>query len=397
MKKKNIVLSAVLIAACGMFTGCSSDSEGDETPTVSSKTLDLTIVGSSEMTRSASTVGDEATVNNIVVAVVDSKTSAVNSVKEITTPKVGSTEVNEDAITYTTTNPIVYVVANVSSDNVKAFKAAKDLTAFKDVELNLDNTTGSTFGTPNTVADGQNSQFLPMNNALGVTPEAKDGNDLATVELTRDVARVSIDKISVDLTQGAFKDYTLTVDKVFMYGAQKTWTLGGAFSDLYQGWGNETYAADGDKVIGEQKTIGGETVGHEYLPYAAYLGSSDIATAVTADVPYTASHYYYVFPTGASKELRLVIKATLQNGTDNTKVTYYYPVVVNLAQKNFSVITENNTETTGDGNVSANKIYSIDATITGVGCNFADEIASNLDVTCTVKAWDTTLKQEVNF
>ncbi len=374
--KKNILLSAMLIAVCGMFAGCAGEEDSQVKTDLTPKTLQLTIKGT-ESTRTAGanpTYGtdNEAKVNNLVIGIFTGDgASKVDNIMAVDAPNI----ITPITITYTTTTPKIVVVANAPKST---FTTATTYEGFIAKTLDLDNTTATyssgTFTPATTTVDGQNSNVLPMYTTnVNIDEKAKT----ATASISRAVARVSIGSITADLTKNVtYSNYTMKVDEVFMYGARKTMNLEGTLSD--------------DSYQGELAT-------HVNPPLARlnYLGSGDISGAKYSN------HYYYVFPTNADKELRLVIKATLTDKDDDKKtVTSYYPVVINLYQDGTTIKKGDNVlTTTQTGKVEANKTYDISAVIKNVGVASPDATIApvNINLTVTVADWAENLTQNVIF
>lgn len=360
----------MLIAASGMFTGCSNSEDVTDTGPSTPKTLELTIKGSAATKTSGDvTDGNEATVNNLVVGIFKSDGS-VDNIKAFDSPSISS-GTGSVKITYTAETPTIVVVANAPKAD---FNAAKTLTDFKAVAANLDNTTTATYnkdgaftavpGTASSVG-AQNSKMLPM---IGETSTVK--NNAATVSISRIVSRISINSITADFSSNVtYNGYALKVNEIFLANAHNTvpFNLGTGSTTLYQGQMANTTS------------------------YLSYLGSGTLDAAA----PYTTNNYFYVFPSTATDQLKLIIKATLSK-TGASDVVCYYPIIVNKAQTGTTIAGENN-ET--DGTVDANKTYTLSAVINNVGVSQPTDVITPTDVTLTVNVagWAANLTQSVTF
>lgn len=401
--RKYFVLSAMLIATCGMFSSCSSDSDdGGTTGPAKTKNMTISIKGTPANMQKATgavtpdTGNDltEGTVQNLIIAIFDDQ-GAVDNIQSIDAPSF-TNGTSEQNITYTCSTPTIVVVANAPKAD---FATATTLTTFKAVAAKLNNTTGTYSAgaftaAPNTT-DGQKGEFLPMmgqtSTISGTAPDYT-----ASVNISRLVARVAIGRIASDFSANVtYSGYTLTIDQIFMYNVRTSMPFNGTVAAspvLYDGgldWNALPAATTGTTTLTHSASGG----------YLAYLGTENLSDegVVGKSVPYNTVHYYYVFPTLATDVVKLVIKATLTNGTDVQH--FFYPIKVNVSQTGTTITGAGGTVTDAAGVLAANTTYTLSAVIKNKGVTDPNIDITPTDVTLTVNVqpWAANLTQETTF
>jgi hypothetical protein len=369
--KKNILLSAMLIAVCGMFAGCSGDTDSQVKTDLTPKTLELTIAGSNAgKTRTSGTAGDEAAVNNLVIGIFDATSGNVDNIKSVDVSPI-SNGTGTVKVTYTTSSPKIVVIANAPKAD---FTSATTYAGFKGVAANLDHTTATAYADGaftdavgnNTTVGTQKSTMLPM---IGEISSSDISNGAATVSISRIVSRISISSITTDFSDNVtYKGYTLDINEIFIANAHNS-----IHFDM-------TNAAG---------TMQGLTTNE--TSYLSYLGSGVLSDATA---PYTTNHYFYTFPSAAEVKLKLIIKATLKKNAEDQGTVVYYPIVINKAQTGTEI-----SDGDKDGKVDANKTYALTAVIKNTGVDDPSKEITPADVTLTVSvsAWAANLTQAVTF
>lgn len=368
MKKENFLCAALMAVA--LLCSCSNVANGPNEE--QSGTLKLTVTGTpvSRATGEVPTQADENTVASVTVGLFDHTSHVATSITEGTLTSGAITISNVPA----STTQDVIVVANAPSE---AFAGATTLDAFR----------------AKTMALTQTSKNLPMSGEVTGTAIKVGSTVSATVNISRLVARVQVTSISTNFSKvGAYANATFTLDKVFLYNAASTSAVGILASGTQLVTSNFVHGYDGTKV-----------------GYSSLLDQLSTPQAITSTA-YTAKYYYYAFenyfPTvsggitegNKTSATKLVLAGTFcPDAVNASGTTYYvyYPVVVNRNQTGTTI---DNTSVNNTG-IQRNNIYSIAATISGIGVSSPAEFIepSNLNVQVTVSDWNLTVNQTVNF
>ncbi len=366
MKTKFFLSAAVMTVA--LFTSCSNEANG---PNVGQTgTLKLTVTGTpvSRATGELPVQADENTVTSVTVGLFDHTSHNATSITEGTLTGGTITISNVPALT---TQDVV-VVANAPT---KAFVGATTLDAFRAKTMAL------TQAPKNLPMSGENVTGTSI--AVGSTVEAD-------VTISRLVARVQVTSISTNFSSvGPYANATFALDRVFLYNAASTSAVGVLSSGTQLATSNFVHGYDGTKI-----------------------GSADLLDKLTTpqsitSTAYTTKYYYYAFedyfPTGITELTRgsatkLVLAGTFCPDAVNAPTTtyyMYYPVVVNRDQTG-TVIDNAGAKNTG---IQRNNIYSITATISGLGVSSPAEFIepSSVNVKVTISNWNLTVGQTVNF
>lgn len=365
----------MLATATLSLTACGRDENENVTqPKEKTARLELTLVGTPATNRATGTLPttDESQINRLTVAVFTGATgNPVNALHEFTDDDIKDATGGTGKVISMLCSPgdgqTIYVVANAAS---ALFAGVTNLAEFQ-AKLALLSETTKDAGT-NGATDVQKANNLPM---LG-TVNGKNltaGKKLeAEVPLSRLVARVSISSIKMAFDKaGQFKDATFKVDAIYLKNANSSVNM---------------------KKEGSVPINGG----HEGAAVTKYL--YETVTGNTANTELTTPYYFYTFP-NASEDTptRLIIKGTFDaDGKGSTKVTRYYPIVINKKQANTTITTGQGTD---KGSIAFNTKYVLTAVIKGEGApdDETDIDPATLQLTVTVADWALTIKQDVTF
>lgn len=375
MKTSNY-LWAMLATATLSLTACGSDeNESVNQPKEKTARLELTLVGTPADSRATGELptDDESQINRLTVAVfTGAEGNPVNALHEFTGDDIkdaagGATGKKITMLCEPGTGQTIYVVANAAS---KLFAGVTNLAGFQ-AKLALLSETTKSAGTGD-VTDAQKANNLPM---LGIST-GKDftaGGELkAEIALSRLVARVSISSIKTAFdAAGQFKDATFKVDAVYLKNANSSVNM---------------------KKEGSVPINGG----HEGAVVTQYL--YETVASHTANTELKTPYYFYTFPNvSEDNPTRLIIKGTFDaDGKGATKVTRYYPIVINKKQANTTITAGQGTD---KGSIAFNTKYVLTAVIKGEGApdDKTDIDPATLQLTVTVADWALTIRQDVTF
>lgn len=375
MKTSNY-LWAMLATATLSLTACGSDeNESVNQPKEKTARLELTLVGTPADSRATGELptDDESQINRLTVAVfTGAEGNPVNALHEFTGDDIkdaagGVTGKKITMLCEPGTGQTIYVVANAAS---KLFAGVTNLAGFQ-AKLALLSETTKSAGTGD-VTDAQKANNLPM---LGIAT-GKDftaGGELkAEIALSRLVARVSISSIKTAFdAAGQFKDATFKVDAVYLKNANSSVNM---------------------KKEGSVPINGG----HEGAVVTQYL--YETVASHTANTELKTPYYFYTFPNvSEDNPTRLIIKGTFDaDGKGATKVTRYYPIVINKKQANTTITAGQGTD---KGSIAFNTKYVLTAVIKGEGApdDKTDIDPATLQLTVTVADWALTIRQDVTF
>lgn len=375
MKTSNY-LWAMLATATLSLTACGSDeNESVNQPKEKTARLELTLVGTPADSRATGELptDDESQINRLTVAVfTGAEGNPVNALHEFTGDDIkdaagGVTGKKITMLCEPGTGQTIYVVANAAS---KLFAGVTNLAGFQ-AKLALLSETTKSAGTGD-VTDAQKANNLPM---LGIST-GKDftaGGELkAEIALSRLVARVSISSIKTAFdAAGQFKDATFKVDAVYLKNANSSVNM---------------------KKEGSVPINGG----HEGAVVTQYL--YETVASHTANTELKTPYYFYTFPNvSEDNPTRLIIKGTFDaDGKGATKVTWYYPIVINKKQANTTITAGQGTD---KGSIAFNTKYVLTAVIKGEGApdDDTDIDPATLQLTVTVADWALTIRQDVTF
>ena len=375
MKTSNY-LWAMLATATLSLTACGSDeNESVNQPKEKTARLELTLVGTPADSRATGELptDDESQINRLTVAVfTGAEGNPVNALHEFTGDDIkdaagGVTGKKITMLCEPGTGQTIYVVANAAS---KLFAGVTNLAGFQ-AKLALLSETTKSAGTGD-VTDAQKANNLPM---LGIST-GKDftaGGELkAEIALSRLVARVSISSIKTAFdAAGQFKDATFKVDAVYLKNANSSVNM---------------------KKEGSVPINGG----HEGAVVTQYL--YETVASHTANTELKTPYYFYTFPNvSEDNPTRLIIKGTFDaDGKGATKVTRYYPIVINKKQANTTITAGQGTD---KGSIAFNTKYVLTAVIKGEGApdDDTDIDPATLQLTVTVADWALTINQDVTF
>lgn len=372
MKTKFFLGAAVMTAA--LFCSCSNDMNAPIV--VQTGTLKLTVTGTpvSRATGAIPEQSFENTVSTVTVGLFDHTTHVATSITEGT---LTDGAITIDKVPASTTQDVV-VVANAAPGT---FAGSSTLDAFRSKTLTLTQTAN------NLPMSGENV----VGTAITVSPVAT-----ASVTISRLVARVQLTDVKTNFSPtGAYANASFKLDSVFVYKANGTSAVGTlstgtqlATSNLLYGYG--------------MKALDGSITPAATGLFDALSPSQDITST-----GYTANYYYYTFenyyPGGITDDnkstaTKLVLAGTFYPDKNDLSKSFhvYYPVVVNRDQATGTTIDNAALKNTG---IQRNNIYSISATISGMGVSspalFIEP--SSLIVNVTISNWNLTVNQTVDF
>lgn len=379
---KKLFLSMAALVSIGMMTSCVVNEEDSLSKSYAESapaTVNLRInSGNGSTTRANTIIGEtaEKTIKYFTVGLFDES----NNLVTLNNKEVGTE--NATSINTSTASTQIYVAVNSTSNG--QFDNKKTVKAFKEVVTELGYTT-SADGRSNENVNKANSQLttgLPMfGSSATISYDANSASNV-TVNVKRLVARVGVNNIATDFTDGAYKEAIFVPKEIFMYNVNDKCTWDGTASTSM----TETANAKGVCEI----TEGTSTLANMgTLPNYAYLSSGLIEdfTAEGSNETYLsqvdASYYFYVFPHAKDNPTKLVIKGLFKAKGEENYSTVYYPIIVN----------KNNGAT-----IAANNTYTIGVTIKGKGVKWPSDDIENasVNVTLTVEDW-TNMTQEVTI
>ena len=334
-------------------------------------------------------------------------------------------------------NATIIAVANAPA---KTFAKVKSLKEFKARTLALKNISKDVTQKGFVVEDKIVTNQLPMSGEL-TEIDLKSGNEVNkpanALELSRLVARVSIDKLKVDFdTRGQYADATFKPTKVFLYNAMEYVTVGVGDTVTTTPKREVTNQEGVKKLISAATFVhGGKMIevddpdnpGQKILEWEKG-DIIEILDDITETVSWvdgdtdllTRKYWYYAFPNGdRKKRTKLVIAGIFDPdgpdaNPDNTtphpgsepEELVFYPIIVNKNQPGTTITnvdnsTPPNTTTPANltGSIARNTLYKLSATIKGKG---VDDPAKDIDpvdleLTVEVANWVLTVNQDVTF
>ena len=414
--KKVLAFFAGLFAL-GMITSCTNSDDvnvnngGTTIPTT--KTLTLNISGSNPASRMAGipSVASEATINNLMVVIIDNDTHVIEKIQ-----KFGNGTLTQ-TVKYATEHPSVVVLANFPD----AF--------YQDVAPNastmsLEYLKAKTLDIENTVENGpQVATNLPMIGSTATLVQAVDGEQqpivnayTADVVLHRMVARVNLAGVISNLPEGD----TFVPEAVFIKNGYTVSNISSSHIAALEGTQASWFNLDGFPTLSVFKNGLFENnrdadpvpTHNDIADYFknTYEASGDGAFVFGGEQDPTQASFY-IYPNhniDFAERTQLVIKGKYTH--DSQAEDSYYVVVINRepgADVTYGVSGDENgigDAVRGTGNIDANYIYNISATITGKGQNEEDfnnnedpKGKYGLTVNITVENWLTTINQNVTF
>lgn len=417
--KKVLAFFAGLFAL-GMITSCTNSDDvnvnngGTTIPTT--KTLTLNISGSNPASRMAGipSVASEATINNLMVVIIDNDTHVIEKIQ-----KFGNGDLTQ-RVKYATEHPSVVVLANFPDafyQGVAPIASTMTLADFKAKTLDIENTV--------IVENGpQVATNLPMIGSTATLVQALDGDQqpvvnayTADVVLHRMVARVNLAGVISNLPVGD----TFVPEAVFIKNGYTVSNISSSHIAALEGTQASWFNLDGFPTLSvfknglfeNNKNTVPEPTHNEIAGYFknAYAASGDGAFVFGGEQNPTQASFY-IYPNhniDFAERTQLVIKGKY-TPNDGEAEDSYYVVVINRepgADVTYGVSGDANgigDAVRGTGNIDANYIYNISATITGKGQSEEDfnnnedpKGKYGLTVNITVENWLTTINQNVTF
>lgn len=224
-----------------------------------------------------------------------------------------------------------------------------------------------------TLLKSENTQDFFMSGSKETTLEKVSE---ISISISRMVARVCLENISVDFTGTPYEGMSLSNVQIYLVNAI----------------GNK-YAVDGSDCTTKQILNKGEAVSSDIqgCTMSGILQES-LKTAISNSQPYRTAHYFYCYEnkidteSASEKFTRLVVQGDIDG------VTYYYPV--NINQKDFG-----HSESVGHYGISRNTSYSLSLTINRPGSTDPDKpvVGGTLNVGITVEDWTTVPVSNIVF
>jgi hypothetical protein len=416
---KKVLAFFVGCLALGMISSCSNSDDvnvnngGTTIPTT--KTLTLNISGSNPASRIAGipSVQDEATINNLMVVIIDNDTHVIEKIQ-----KFGNGTLTQ-TVKYATEKPSVVVLANFPDafyQDVAPNASTMTLEQLKAKTLDIENTVIAENGP-------QVATNLPMIGSTAALEQALDGNQqaianayTADVVLHRMVARVNLAGVISNLPAGD----TFVPEAVFIKNGYTVSNIASSHIAALDGEKSSWFNLDGFPTLSvfkngffeNNRNADPEPTHNDIAGYFknAYEASGDGAFVFGEQDQTQAS--FYIYPNhniDFVERTQLVIKGKYTPNGGEAEDSYYV-VVINRepgADVTYGVSGDENgigDAVRGTGNIEANYIYNISATITGKGQNEEDfnnnedpKGKYGLTVNITVQNWLTTINQAVTF
>lgn len=340
-----VVLAALTMSSC--------KKSGDTSVQGITASVELRLQGLAAATRATGAIPEETTDNVITTVTVGLFKTSDGTTDAITE---GVLTAGRIAVTGTQGTRDIIVVANAPSGTFAGVKTKSDFLA-------------------KTLSLTQTKTLLPMSGTVSSVSLVPGTPATADVSITRLVARIQLVSVKTAFDPvGLYSQATFTADKVFLYNAKSTSTPDATpvTTNLVHGWDGTT------------------------ATYPSLLDAISPAQAITSTA-YTTPYYDYTFANDATlaTATKLVIGGLFKADGTGAGVYVYYPAVVNRVQSG-TVITGNTDSHTG---IKRNCIYTISATIKGIGVDSPDKFIepANLDLGVTVSPWALTVSQDVVF
>ena len=327
MKKSFLKWSTCIAGMFLAFSLTSCVSERDETPEVPTGdgtlviNINSTPVGTRTTTLDTDQSTDEKKVSNLVVNIytADGTTLVKTITKDYTVGTlldISTTQSVAEAVKSTGT-PIAegqkaLVACNVSAATVTALSGAASITAWKDIQSNIDAAliaADTEYANDNTKS--MSASLIPMFGAG--TVEAATGVQTYKVDVTvkHIVAKVTLNSLTMDVTGGdKFK-----VSRLFLVNVPEKFVWD---------YDNSFFATNTKFYQGHENNDGSDDI----KLYRDYLSTATIDATVNKSTPLASKYCFYTMPNkvDATKDTRLVIAGYWTNdGADEntTNQTFY--------------------------------------------------------------------------
>lgn len=351
MKKSSLLCASVAVL---IMSSCSAGMMDEELPAGrKAASVEIKVQGVACETRAIGTLpteNDDNKITNVTVGIFDEK-----GVADVVTESA----LNEEGlvtIKATAGSRKIIVVANAPSGT---FAGALNIDMFRARTLMLT----------------QDKNLLPMSGESAALIELKAGSSVkTTVDISRLVARIQLTGLKTKFDpRSQYSKATFTVDRVFLYNAKSSSSV--ALTPIT---GSLIHGFNG-KVVGEKTLL------------------DPIVSQPITDGSYTTPCYFYTFANDLADittATKLVVGGKFSMDGSSTTSYVYYPAVINRPQSG--------TEITGNGSHSGimrNNIYSIEATIKGIGVDSPDKFMepSSLDLSVRVTPWGLNVLQKIDF
>lgn len=359
MKKFKLVAA---VAACALAsTSCQKDMMHDNGPEKESRESTLILSIEQALTKASGTShGDQSkdnTVNTLDIFIFrnnqEEDNGSLDTYKRFSKEELGS--LTGLQIKTTTGKKTIVAVANAHRDNWSGITCMDD---FKAMETSIKQ---------------ENAENFLM---TGSKDTELDEITEVSLNLSRMVARICLDKISINFEDSPYEEMKLT--NVQAYLANVTGN-----KIIFDGSDCEEKTILNNGGLVESDTAGNAMKG---------LIHENIGKEISQNEPYAGKHYFYCYEnaisseTGSEKFTRLVIQAEL-NGE-----TYYYPVNINQEGAGHD-------ESSGHYGVKRNTSYTIGITINRPGSADPDVPVTHgtLDMDLIIQDWETVPRADIIF
>ncbi|WP_455591059.1 fimbrial protein [Bacteroides sp.] len=385
----DVVRAFVAIVSAALFSvifavlasSCTENSAPDKVPVEKTAKLQLVVMGTSLAPQSRAegagfpTTAEEAKINTLVVGVFNAD-GTVNSISQF--EPTSNAEVAEMDCAPGTCD--IIVVANAPKGT---FEGVQTKAEYLSKTVDLSQTASGNVQTANN---------LPMSGQVTATLVA-NAETPVSVNLTRLVARISVDKIATAFTGEDVKNATFKLDKIFLCNALSSSKIApGDVATTFPGtpqWLNE------DSQIKDEATTGIS---------ASYLMNEITPVTLSGDGvnEYTYPNWFYAFANNDEQHrTKLVISGwfDIDGAVGSIAPVYvYYPIVVNQAQLGTD-FTGSGKDETHNGTISRNRDYRVRAKIAkkGVSSPSEDIGIAELQLTVAVDDWKLEIIQDVTI
>lgn len=356
--KKHIIIAAA--AACILASCNKMETDNTGKPTVEEATMLLNIE-SQKTKASGSGHGSQAgdnTVNTLDVFIFRNNPGqpddgTLDGYKRFSGAELG--DMSALPVKATTGKRTVVAIANAHRENWNGITSLNEL---KKQE---------------TLLKSENTQDFFMSGSKETTLEKVSE---ISISISRMVARVCLENISVDFTGTPYEGMSLTNVQVYLVNAT----------------GNKL-AVDGADGTPRQILNKGEAVPSDIQGCAmSGILQETLKTEISNAKPYSTPHYFYCYENRIDSESEEMKFTRLVVQGDIDGITYYYPV--NINQKDFG-----HSESTDHFGISRNTSYSLTLTITRPGSTDPDKpvVSGTLHVGITVEDWNTVPESNIVF
>ena len=336
MKTKIQLFAAFLLLAVGALwlTSCSSEDAVQGSGSQADASLTLTIntgkVGSRATAwdgTNSPTTTQENTINRLTVGIFDASTKKVKTIVELTSATTGGNSLSVSGKTATAkivttslaTGDDVLVAANAPAGN---FAGVADETGFNAKTEGIESAVLSSSGDTKEINNN-----IPMYGKNTLSAGSTDGTFTASVDVQHQLAKITLDNLSVDFAQdGPYKSAKFTPTEFFVVNVPTSLAFSTAAIDAtathLHGFGT-TYGISAASEWGAYK---------EYLATGALSGSALSGIASSGTAKYGSKSFFYVTPSTdvtSNGKMKLIIAGDFDANGSGTTEKVFYPVAIN--------------------------------------------------------------------